>query len=445
MKRILLMQSSSPIRDLIEIYVTGQPKTEIIILESISESQAYISTNPDLDLMFIGDQLVLDSEVSVFVGILNDYLKGKPVKVVGTNKGLSKVSWVHFIPPATPSHKIVEVFEETLFKGEKEESSDYIKVPFYCFRYLKNAPCNLYLAINQGESNTYVKRVVANDSVDTELLDAYQKKNVTHFCISKQDQNLFMSTIKDHILDAASNDIFNADKVEVMKDAFDYATYIMSDLGFKTEGQEIISALLTSVTSSISTLPEKNKMLIENALKAQNHFFFKHVSLTAIIAGAMFTETGWLLDRGMENLTYAAFFHNLKLNQDDEAKVLDEAAMYLSPSCAKIKNHAKLAAEMVQSIDLISTEVMVLIQEHHGSRDGIGFSEFKHNSSKLSELFMVANEFAVILLLEYENSNDLDLSKLLRDQIKRYGDSGKKILETLQNALTDFTIHGKAQ
>jgi hypothetical protein len=438
MKQVLLIYKDSPIRDLIQIYFSIQTEVNVTTKESISEAQNFIESNILVDLIFIGDQVILDSDVTTFVSKLNQYIKSKPTRVFGTNKGLAKANWVQYIHPGTSHEKILEELREVISTEEKNES-DFISIPFYCFQYIKRAPCDLFLAIEKREKKFFVKRIALGDSVEKEILDGYEKKDVSCFSIKKEDKNALIQKIKHHLTSLAIESIQSQDKLVVVKDAFDYASFLLAKAGFKAEAQEIASELLTKITDSVSNLAGNNQKIFEDTIKKQGPLFFKHVSLTAIVASSMYIESKWKLDRGLETLAQASFFHNFMINtSDDEAVMVLDDISDVSSSVNKITSHAQQAAQLVEGLKGISPELCILILEHHGSKTGVGFPKLKYNSNKMSELFMIANEFAALFLKEYEKSSQKpNLSQILANLLKRYGESRKKTLDVLKKCVSN--------
>src|SRR5690606_6673317 len=104
-----------------------------------------------------------------------------------------------------------------------------------------------------------------------------------------------------------------------------------------------------------------------------------------------------------DKLSFIAYFHDIALNTDEEAMIHSNQELKNSPlnrpSKLLVEKHAQVAAELVAKYPHAPMGADQLIRQHHGTLNGIGFSEhFGSNISPMAIVFIVAEEFTRIVL-----------------------------------------------
>ena len=161
----------------------------------------------------------------------------------------------------------------------------------------------------------------------------------------------------------------------------------------------------------------------------------------------MVSKTEWGSKEQIEKLNFATFFQDLEfLSHDMDAQKLitilnnedlNEAIIggLLSKEEREIiEKHAANASELVKDLPVTPFEVDVIIKQHHGSYNGVGFPEdIQGNISHLAQLSMVAQDFTRELMKIY-TPDQFNPGKLVKKiQLKYKKQRMKKFVESLES------------
>ncbi len=442
MKQFLIIQKSSPIKDYIELYLAAFNDIAIVSVESISDSIRLFDKNPIYDCIFIGNSLTVDGEAKDLTNKIKDYVSTHAkCKVIGTNKGLSTQDWVFYVPSMAPPFKIIDAVRYGLSLPEDSVTHKYATVPIFCLNYFKEAPCDIFFRIGSNPQDaTYVKRFNEKDSIDSQDISRYVEKNVKQIFILSERLDEFSSTISTKIVKKVSSLEGDVNQLDVATEALDYASHFLKSHGINAHSQKIAQEVITNILSSVEKMDKKKAKLFNDILNTKEDFYHKHVSLTALLASSVLEELKWDTSEDSHSaLTCAAYFHNFFISEEADISCVTNSGLNQFDSeekRAKIHDHAQLAASFVKDLKSIPYDVPMLILEHHGSTQGVGFPDQKRNSSQLSSLFMIVNEFALQFLINNESNSAQTVQDLLRSFLSTYGSSNRKILEAMQNCIT---------
>lgn len=101
-------------------------------------------------------------------------------------------------------------------------------------------------------------------------------------------------------------------------------------------------------------------------------------------------------------LTFVSFFHNITLPSElIFINTTEELEAFGGPPSIKkkIEEHALDSAKILTKFkSRVPLGLETIIKQHHGARDGIGFDSFSQNISPLALVFLVADEWATLML-----------------------------------------------
>ena len=101
-----------------------------------------------------------------------------------------------------------------------------------------------------------------------------------------------------------------------------------------------------------------------------------------------------------------------------------------------VLNHARMAAELVITYRRSPMGADLLIKQHHGMTNGIGFAiDFKDDISPLSKIVIISEAFVEEYMKGKDNDPNyqIDLKKIIPTLIEKFKKSTyKKIIETLE-------------
>ncbi len=105
----------------------------------------------------------------------------------------------------------------------------------------------------------------------------------------------------------------------------------------------------------------------------------------------------------LEKITMVSFFHDIHLEEERLLKIMDTKALKkanLTPNEKDlVMNHANKAALLIQSYPKLPQGVDLIIKQHHGVSNGVGFPEFfTAGISPMAIFFMVIEDFVTQML-----------------------------------------------
>jgi response regulator RpfG family c-di-GMP phosphodiesterase len=181
-------------------------------------------------------------------------------------------------------------------------------------------------------------------------------------------------------------------------------------------------AIRSMAKSTIKTkkIGDMMKKLISN--KAS--YLFKHIQLATFFGFNILQNIDWGNKEQMEKLAFTAFFHDICIETDKQAMIHTngelKAASFSAEENELVNKHAQCAAGLVNQMSNAPMGVDQIIRQHHGTLNGIGYSDnYSANISPLALVFMLSEETGKILLTVPEGSDPKDfLIKTLREKFK---------------------------
>ncbi|MDO9183155.1 MAG: hypothetical protein Q7U04_12140, partial [Bacteriovorax sp.] len=205
-----------------------------------------------------------------------------------------------------------------------------------------------------------------------------------------------------------------------------------------------IANACTKVMEEISKEAPGFKSLLKILNSNKNGHIYSHSILASFISNHIIKKVSWGGEGHLEKINFVLFFHDIMLAPiylNHPTLKFEEDLLFCDELNDKEKeivlNHARLAAELVITYRRAPMGADLLIKQHHGMTNGIGFAiEFKDDISPLTKIVLVAEAF----IDEYlKGKNDdpkyqIDLKvilPMLNDKFRK--NTYKKIIETLDS------------
>jgi HD-GYP domain-containing protein (c-di-GMP phosphodiesterase class II) len=117
-----------------------------------------------------------------------------------------------------------------------------------------------------------------------------------------------------------------------------------------------------------------------------------------------------------------SFFHDIYLEEEKLLKIMDQESLRKANLTPRerdaVLNHANKAALLVQGYPRLPQGVDVIIKQHHGVSNGVGFPEVLTAAiSPMAIFFVVIEDFVTCIL---ENSESLNFTPILAHLKQRY-------------------------
>ena len=322
--------------------------------------------------------------------------------------------------------KILKISKEDL---QNLRLPDYIAVPIHDFYIMNHCDCDVYIRIckKHGEDQ-YVKRIHAGDTFDRTVLSKYESMNVEEFYVKKEDRLKFMDNLLAQIVqklgqtetDQNSQQLAEEieDLTEIAQQGFEIGQDLLLRLGVTEHTIKIAEANINSMVQKGLQTSSNNQLagLLKAVLANKGSYSYKHSYLIAIFSAGLVPHMEWGKNEQVKNniskLVYVAYFHDLFLEDDLLVRIDSKLELYKENLREKEKEaviyHANKMATMVQSIPHTPAGVDIIIRQHHGTTNGVGFADGPNASlSILSIVFIVIEKFVSKLLSVHEEDKGL--------------------------------------
>jgi hypothetical protein len=321
--------------------------------------------------------------------------------------------------------KALEITKEDL---QQLTLPDYISVPIKHFYLMKEACCDIFIEITKKGNKEYIKRIHSGDHFDKEAIKKYEDSDLKEFFIPKEFRVQLLDSLLDQSLEKLKDGKINdTELIELTGDGHDILHDMISELGISTHTVKLAEGTISTIKDSIESQEELAPFLKE-LLNSQGSYKYRHTFMICLFAQGVFPKMKWIkkefFQQMLEKITFVSLFHDMDV-EDDYLCSINNFEHYkenlndLSEKQKEILNkHANSAATTIQKFPHAPMGVDVIIRQHHGAANGVGFPEsYSSQLTPMSILFIVLEEFTHELLNLKENKTSLPkIFKKLEDK-----------------------------
>ncbi len=177
-------------------------------------------------------------------------------------------------------------------------------------------------------------------------------------------------------------------------------------IGITHTTMDLANDCMNSMKNIVKGVKKLDKLL-SYLLRMPTSYRYKQSLLINYIGSHILKKMKWASRDQLEVFTFCSFFHNIALYKDAYVQIRDDEVLekhkYLTRREKElISKHALAAARLVSEVpDKIPYEATIILKQHHGTSNGIGFNNISRKISPLAMVFVLAEEWAHIVL-EYE-------------------------------------------
>ncbi|MFG1485542.1 hypothetical protein ABMA77_05705 [Halobacteriovorax sp. RZ-1] len=430
MRKLLIIHSDERIQSSVREYLTNEYSFEIECLENSS----LIKSADDLASFdgIICENKYIDSEGrnipggQNFVNFMIDHTIKKPVVILGE----MEIDYGNFT--SLPSRFSLRDISLQLIKSlnitDEElrhlKMPDFVSVEITNFYQLSNPCCDIYIKMTKSGEEHFVKRIYANDILDKDIVRRYEQNNLTYFYVQKEDFEKLMGQILSQSLTKVVK-AFKEDKkvMEVSSDTFEISQNLLNEIGITPQTVKLAKTSIVAMTKTVNS-SKKLSTLLRSLLENETTYAFKRNYLASLFFYQIIPNLGWgrgeQLKQTMDKVCYICFFHDIVLREEKLLKIhsLDDMEQVdLSESERKlVLEHANMTTTLLQEISGIPTGIDVIVRQHHGSLNGVGFPDvYTSNLSPLAICFIVIEKYVVEILKCIEGREKLKLNTILSE------------------------------
>ncbi|WP_120404970.1 hypothetical protein [Halobacteriovorax sp. BALOs_7] len=428
MRRILIIHSDQGVQSSLREYLSNEYSFEVESIRHFEEikSPKELST---FDGILCENKYTDKEGFNVTSGrnLINfsiDHSIKKPIIILGE----VEVDYGNYV--SLPSRFSLRDVSLQLIKslGVTEEELRHLKMPDYIqveisnFYQLSNPCCDIYIKMTKTGEDHYVKRIYADDVLDKDIVRRYEDNNLTHFYVQKEDFEKLMGQILSQSLSKVVKAFKQGSKVlETSSDTYEISQNLLNDMGITPQTVKLAK---TSIVAMQKTIAGSKKLmpLLRGLLENETSYAFKRNYLISLFFYQVIPNLGWgrgdQLKQTMDKVCYICFFHDIVLRDEELLKIHDSEDLAAADITANQKKlvleHANMCTTLLQEISGIPSGIDVIVRQHHGALNGIGFPDvYTSNLSPLAICFIVIEKYVVEILKCLENREKLKLNSIL--------------------------------
>ncbi len=447
MRTVLLVSDNEILNDLYMLNLEVYTGTQVITVADAKDAIAYLSKNPLPDVV-ISLNMINGQETALG---LQQYLEKSemviPFMVLGTlPKNMINVINV---PSTYNLQHFIRIVAKILGVTAKEMAekvvTPYYPVPTKSILNVNSIECNIYLETKKNDTENDYILVLKKGSPVSSTIKKFYSDGIQTLYVNANDRLVMVNQVSSRVLDILkASDSPVEKKVEAMSRGFEF---VAATLVSSPEVTQELAQLSMACVKSMEEIAKETQSLRGLLSLLQNNkegHIYVHSMLASYIAQHIVTHISWGGEGHVEKINFVLFFHDIMLTpiyakyphlKYEEDILFDDKVADKDKEI--VLNHARLSAEMMNTYKRAPHGSDLLIKQHHGMTNGIGFAiEFKDDISPLSKVVIIAESYVEELMRQKEENptkaidNKLMMNYLF-DKFKKH--TYKKIIETLVN------------
>lgn len=447
MTRILVVSDNEILNQLYLINLEVYLATQVTLVLSTQVAQEKIDSGEQFNLI-ITMNMINGNDSAV---LLNEFLSVKnlsiPLVVVGRPE--KELINIVVVPTSFNLQNLLRSCAQILGVTAKAMASlnlpDYYAIDSKFLARLKEAPCSIYLQIKKIGDDAQFTMIAKKDSPLVNILNKFSNEGIDKFYVHKNDRLLIVNQISGLVCDfiKSTEKLGVSEKSIAVEAGFDFVASDFSQLPEVTQEVMNIAAICTKTMTDIAKETTGLRALLQILNSNKNGYIYSHSMIASYISNHIVKNVSWGGESHIDKINFVLFFHDIMLGpiylkhptlkyEEDLlfSELLDEKEKEL------VLNHARLAAEAIITYKRAPMGADLLIKQHHGMTNGVGFAiDFKDDISPLSKIVLVSEAFVEEFLKEKDNNPNykFDLKKLLVSLNEKFKRSTyRKIIETLE-------------
>ncbi len=424
---ILIIEPNDAVRNLLAKNFTDQFAAKVLTASDLS------SAKTEFDKEFV--QIIILRNKSESEELSRDflsYLYDKGLKTPTIILGEIESSTQSHITVLT-KFRIEEINRLVLKSlGLKKEDFEHVKLPSYIpypisfFHLIRYFPVDIYILLSKKSGDEYIKRFQEGENFTKDDLTKYESMGLKVFYINKEDNHLFMNVFAIQTVAELkkSKDITSA--ITNLEDTFTISQNMLTQLGI-SEDVVYLTDESIKYMQNLLTKNDKVAQMLKDILSNQLSFSYKRSYLVSLFGTLLLPKLEFGSAEQKElyisKFVMVSFFHDLfledekllKVNNFDEfSKLKKELSKY---EIDLIETHANKMSNLLLQYPKLPSGIDVLVKQHHGTSNGIGFPEsFSNSISPMAITFIVIEDFVTQLILKNDLKQIPSILYILKDR-----------------------------
>jgi response regulator RpfG family c-di-GMP phosphodiesterase len=370
-----------------------------------------------------------------------DYLLEKGIKIPVIMIGPGKIipGCVAHVPNSLQLKIMIQSAAKALKITAKDMSEkvvpEYFPIPINYFKVIKRSVCPVY---SQSIDDPKVYELRLNKMAEFNDVDISPmiQEGVTHLYVKKLDRLDFVNNVTSELITLlSSTDLSPDEELSAGDRNIELLSRKLLSIGVTEETIKLANKNIDAMKKTVASNPNLAKLL-KRLLSNKTSYLFRHTQILTYIGLHIIKNIDWGNPDQEDKISFIAFFHDIVLENDKQAQVKSTLELKTIPfeqaEKLLVERHAQMSAEFVAKFPHAPMGADQIIRQHHGTLNGIGFSEhFGNNVSPIAIVFIVAEEFTRIILKR--ETGPFDRTEMLRELKEEFPTSRfQKVIDLLQ-------------
>ncbi len=450
MSKTLIVSDNEILNQLYMINLEVYLGTNVSLVLSTQKAVELVKDNHSFDLIITMNMINgLDSAAALHEFLIDNNFE-IPLVVVGSP--IKEIPNIIVVQSSFNLQNLLRSCADILKVTAKNMASldvpDFYAVHSKFLMRLKEAPCSVFLQMKKSSDEINHIMIAKKGSGLTHILRKFSDEGIETFYVNKLDRLTVINQISKILCDFIKNTehLGIVEKSVALQAGFEFAA---SEFCLTPEVATEIMSIATVCTKVMEEMAKEIpglKALLQLLNSHQDGYVYTHSILASYVASHIVKNVSWGGEGHLEKINFVLFFHDIMLAPiylKHPSLKYEEDLLFSDDLNEKEKetvlNHARLAAEVIINYKRAPMGADLLIKQHHGMTNGIGFAiEFKDDISPLSKIVLISEAFVEEYMKEKDNDPkyQIDLRFINNKLLEKFKKSAyKKIIETLN------TIH----
>ena len=373
--KVLLVDDDADVREIIAFTIESQLSCEINEVDCGNTAIEEIKLNPNYDLI-VCDYNMPDGNGGEVYNYLIDNNIDIPYVFCSSDFSEDHSEF------NDKSRMLCEITKPRIFEGietmvealkvynlrNNQESTpvneeDYCTASLDLVAHCKQLPCDIYLLV----SGKYLKTFKAGDEFSSEDKEKFESKNVENFLVKREDSKKFVHYVVEKVIS-----ILEDTSLKVGEKVLSVHDVIMDTIRELGMSESVARAAKSSVDFTLKYFDQNDET------KNLRHMIFgdpersyltRHSVGISYISVGILKQTSWDSPENRNKLVMSAFMHDISVKK----RKFTESKFSEKNDLEEIKDHPKIAIDVLKSMKEIPEDVFKIISDHHERPDGSGF------------------------------------------------------------------------
>ncbi|MBT7609212.1 MAG: hypothetical protein HN576_05620 [Bacteriovoracaceae bacterium] len=450
MIKILILEPDEHLKELLKANLNSEFGAEVLCCQTLNQAKATLENEADIDCVLLRGSLGAED---LAISVLNFMLYKKlPIKTLVMGEIDFEEDFVRMLPEKIQIKDLLdEIIKELNISDQKLAAitiPDYVGFKLHYFFQINSFSADIFILIKKKHKDQYVKRILANDNFDKNLLLKYKQSGLEELYVAKEYRHQFWDALISENINRLkevfknSNDFPEEYIIELSNDTYNLSQDLLNSIGLNEQTVKMTQASIKAMTGIVKSM-DKMGPLLKKLLSNEGSYAYKKCHLISMFSVDVLKKLDWFpsdkFDESLNIMVFVSFMHDIVLIKEDLIKIHSKIDLYRSLASDKekelIKNHANIVATLVGKYPRAPGGADNVIKQHHGTTNGIGFSEvYNSNLSKYTIVLIVIEAF-VIRILDFNSSED-SLKSIISHFYEEFTQpSYKKVLDALVSTI----------